>query len=82
LRLRVMLTNGTDSAAGTLTTPEQGPTAVPLQGIVQQGSKISFELKAGGRYSGQLKDGCVVGEWSQEGRALPLTFKRAPEEKK
>jgi hypothetical protein len=82
LRLRVRLANGPDTAIGTLASPGQGTPDLPLNGIVQQGDKISFELKAGGRYSGQLKDGRVVGEWSQDGQALPLTFQRVPEEKK
>jgi hypothetical protein len=83
LRLRVTLTNEPESATGTLAILDQGWPDLPLNGIVQQGSKISFELKAGGgRYNGQLKDGCLVGEWSQEGRVLPMTLKRTAEEKK
>jgi hypothetical protein len=82
-RLRMTLTNRQGSATGSLTTVAPGSPDLTLSAILQQGLEISFELKANlARYTGQLKDGCLVGEWSQDGHAVPLTWKRVTAETK
>jgi hypothetical protein len=83
MRLRVTLMNGPESATGALLSLDHREwPEVPLRGIVQKGSQISFELNpAGGRYIGQLKEGSLVGELALDGQALPLTLNRPAAEK-
>jgi hypothetical protein len=81
VQFRVTLANGPESATGTLDSLDRAPKELPLVSIVQQGPNISFALKsASGHYKGQLQDGSLVGEWSQDGSTIPLTLLRATED--
>lgn len=83
LRIRLKLANAPEGATGVLVSLDQGAQELPLSGIAQNGNSLKFELKiAGGAFEGQLKDGALAGEWSQGGGTLPITFRKAAEEKK
>jgi hypothetical protein len=50
----------------------------PITTITAKGSNLKLDVRTvGGSYDGDLKDGALVGQWTQGGRTLPLTFKRA-----
>ena len=45
--------------------------------IETTGAHVKFTVPAvGGTYEGDLKDGQIVGNWTQGPGTLPLTFKR------
>jgi hypothetical protein len=76
LRLIVTLTNKDGAATGTLVSVDQGNATIPLSAITQKGANLTFTVPAvGGSFAGDLKDGQIVGTWTQ-GVALPLTLKR------
>ena len=79
LRLLLKLSNqpgGTGS--GTLVSVDQGGAEVPVATVVQTGTHLKVLLPAiSGTYEGDLKDGQLVGTWTQGPKSLPLTFKRA-----
>ncbi len=79
LRLLLTLANGSSGAAtGTLNSLDQGSGDMALDSVTQEGSKLRFELRMiSGSYAGELKGDDIVGEWTQMGRTLPLTFKRS-----
>ena len=78
LRLTVKLANGPDAATGTLVSVDQGGVEIPITTITQTGSNLTLELPAiAGKYSGDLKDGKLVGTWSQGPGSAPLEFTRA-----
>jgi hypothetical protein len=76
LRLILTLTNKDGAATGTLVSVDQGNATIPLSAITQKGAHLTFTVPAvGGSFDGDLKDGQIVGSWTQ-GVALPLTLKR------
>ena len=78
LRLTVKLANGPDAATGTLVSVDQGGVEIPITTITQTGSQLTLELPSiGGSYSGELKDGKLVGTWKQGPGSAPLEFTRA-----
>lgn len=79
LRLIVKLSNGADGlATGTLVSVDQGGREAPIAAVVQTGSRIRLVIPAiRGTYDGELKNGELIGTWSQAKGSLPLTFKRA-----
>jgi hypothetical protein len=78
LRLTLKLTNGPDAATGSMVSLDQGSGEIPISTITQAGSHLTLELPAiGGSYSGDLKDGKLVGTWTQGPGSLPLEFVRA-----
>ena len=78
LRLTVKLANGPDAATGSLVSVDQGGVEIPITTITQAGSQLTLELPAiAGKYSGDLKDGKLVGTWSQGPGSAPLEFTRA-----
>lgn len=89
-RLTVKFSKAADgTAVGALDSLDQNARDLPLAGITQDGSAVQFKLPVvGGSYAGKLnKEGTeMVGEWTQSGNTLPLTWKRpakpAPETKK
>ena len=78
LRLRIKLSNGSDGlATGTLVSVDQGSGEAPIAAVIQTGSKVRLVIPAvRGTYDGELKDGQLVGTWTQPKGSLPLTLKR------
>jgi hypothetical protein len=77
LRLTLTLSNGpSGSATGTFISVDQGLEESPIVAIIQTGSHLLFRA-AHGTYEGDLKDGQLVGTWTQGPRPAPLVFKRA-----
>ena len=78
LRLTLKLANGPDAATGSLVSVDQGGAEIPITTITQEGSHLTLDLPAiAGKYSGDLKDGKLVGTWSQGPGSAPLEFTRA-----
>jgi hypothetical protein len=77
LRLNLKLANAVDGAAGSIVSVDQGGVEIPIASIVQAGTHLTLELPAiAGTYSGDLKDGKLVGTWSQGPGSMPLEFSR------
>ncbi len=77
LRLNLKLANGPDSATGTIVSVDQGGVEIPIASIVQTAVHLELALPTiGGKFSGDLKDGKLVGTWSQGPGSLPLEFSR------
>jgi hypothetical protein len=78
LRLTLKLANGPDGATGSMVSVDQGGAEVPITTITQAGSQLTLELPSiAGSYSGDLKDGKLIGTWRQGPGSLPLEFTRA-----
>ena len=78
LRLTLKLANGADAATGSIVSVDQGGVEIPITTITQAGSNLTLELPSiAGKYSGDLKDGKLVGTWSQGPGSAPLEFTRA-----
>jgi hypothetical protein len=79
LRLSLKLTNQAGGGAtGVLISLDQGGAQIPLRAIEQKDAHVKFTVPGvGGTYEGDVKDGQIVGTWSQGPGSLPLTFKRA-----
>ena len=81
LRLVLKLSTAAGGAAvGTIDSVDQNAKDIALNTITQKGSSLHFDIRAiNGSYDGNLnKDGTeLMGEWTQAGVSLPLTFKRA-----
>ena len=57
---------------------DQGGVEIPITTITQAGSHLTLELPSiAGSYSGDLKDGKLVGTWKQGPGSAPLEFTRA-----
>lgn len=78
LRLLFKLSNQPNAGAtGTLISLDQGNAELPVGSIMQTGPKLKLLLPAiMGTYEGELKDGQLVGTWTQGTRSLALTLKR------
>jgi hypothetical protein len=78
LRLTLKLANVLEMATGTIVSVDQGGVEIPITTIIQAGSTLTLELPSiGGSYSGELKDGKLVGTWKQGPGSAPLEFTRA-----
>lgn len=65
--------------SGTLDSPDQGATGLPIDSITVSGKSLRFEMKSlGADYEGVFsEDGLQIeGQFSQQGQRLALTFKR------
>ena len=79
LRVRLKLAPGADgSAAGTLTSLDQGNAEFPVTTVTIQGKQLKLDVRnVGGSYDGTLgANGEIAGNWSQGGGTIPLAFKR------
>ncbi len=77
LRLTLKLANGADAATGSMICVDQGGGEIPIATITQAGTHLTLELPAiNGKYAGDLKDGKLVGTWTQGPGSLPLEFVR------
>lgn len=84
-RLRLILRLANDAngqGTGTLVSVDQGGAEIPLTRVTQEGSALAFQARSvNGTFKGDLQNEGkqIVGEWSQGGGTLPLTFaRRAP----
>lgn len=65
--------------AGTIDSPDQGVKGILIDSVNLQDAAVRFELKSiKGKFEGKLTADAaeLVGKWSQNGKSLPLTFKR------
>jgi len=78
LRIIVKLSNGPDGLArGTLVSPDQGGTEVPIASVVIIGTQLKlFAPSIRGTYEGELRDGQLTGTWRQGRGSSPLVLKR------
>jgi hypothetical protein len=77
LRLVLKLANQADGAAGSMASVDQGGAEIPITTITQKDTSLKLEIKTiSGSYAGDLKDGALVGQWTQGQSTLPLTFTR------
>jgi hypothetical protein len=78
LRLVLKLSNGADKGGtGTLISVDQGGGEIPLTAVMQTGSHVKVVIRSiAGSYEGDLKDGQLIGTWTQGPGNLPLVFKR------
>jgi hypothetical protein len=79
LRLTMTLANGPDGATGTMVSVDQGGVEIKIASIVQAGARVTLELPTvAGTFDGELKDGRLVGTWTQGPAKMPLEFTRVP----
>jgi hypothetical protein len=80
LRLTLKLASTPEGTSkGSLVSVDQGNAEVPIYAITQSGSHLELiVLAVAGKYSGDLKEGRLVGTWSQGPGQLPLEFARVP----
>jgi hypothetical protein len=77
LRLTLKLANGADGATGSIISVDQGNAEVSIASIVQKDAHLELQLPAiSGGWSGDLKDGKLVGTWTQGPGSNPLEFTR------
>jgi len=79
LRLRLKLSNRAEGGAtGSLVSVDQGGAEIPISTITQAASTLKLELPSiGASYSGELRDGRLLGDWTQGSSTLPLAFTRS-----
>lgn len=79
LRLMLKLAAGPDGAKGSIVSVDQGGVEIPIATIAQTGTHLDLQLPSiSGSYVGDLKDGKLVGTWSQGPGSVPLEFVRVP----
>lgn len=69
------------TALGTLDSPDQGLSGIPLNAITLKGDKLRFEARGlNSVYEGTLagEGGQITGQWRQGGESRSLEFKKAP----
>ena len=77
LRLNLKLANAAEGATGTLVSVDQGGAEIPISTIAQNGTHIELSLpEIGGKYAGDIKEGRLVGTWTQGPGSFPLEFAR------
>jgi len=77
LRLVLKLANQTGGATGMLVSVDQGGAEIPVTSITQTLMQLKFTISTiNAGYTGELKDGAIVGAWTQGPASFPLTFKR------
>jgi hypothetical protein len=79
LRLRLKLSSRPEGGAtGSLVSVDQGGAEIPIATVTQTASQLKLELPSiGASYSGELRDGRLVGDWTQGSSTLPLVFTRS-----
>jgi hypothetical protein len=79
LRLTLKLAGGADGATGSIVSVDQGNAEIPIASIVQTGAHLELELpQISGKYSADLKEGKLVGTWTQGPQTMALEFTRQP----
>jgi hypothetical protein len=78
LRLKLKLQNHPEGGAtGSVISVDQGGAEIAITSIVQTAQQLKLQLPIGASYEGELKDGRLVGNWTQGAGPLPLAFARA-----
>ncbi len=79
LRLKLKLQNRPEGGAtGSVISVDQGGAEIAITSIVQTAQQLKLQLPSiGASYEGELKDGRLVGNWTQGAGTLPLAFARA-----
>ena len=81
LRLILKIAKAADgSFTASLDSPDQGQSNMPINSLTTAGDSITFAMKyIGAVYQGKFNKerSEMAGEWTQGGRSLPLTLKRA-----
>jgi uncharacterized protein len=79
LRLILRLSTQPDgTGGGTLVSVDQGGVEIPVQAVIQTGEHLKVLVPPiAGTYEGDLKDGQLIGTWTQGPGTWPLTFKRS-----
>ena len=79
LHLKLNLANQPEGGAtGHLVSVDQGGAEIAITTITQTGSRLELAVASiSGSYSGELKEGSLVGEWKQGPGTAPLVFSRA-----
>ena len=77
--LKLKLANRPEGGAtGRLISVDQGATEIAVTTVVQAAARLKLELPSiAASYAGELKEGQIVGEWTQGAGTLPLAFTRA-----
>jgi hypothetical protein len=79
LRLTLKLAADADTAKGSIVSVDQGGVEIAIATITQAGAHLDLQLPSiSASYSGDLKDGKLVGTWTQGQGSLPLEFARVP----
>jgi len=79
LQLVLHIRNTDQGLAATLDSPDQNAEGLPVTGITRSGMSLRFEMKEiGGAYEGNISSDLdtFMGTWTQQGKSLPLAFKR------
>ena len=80
LRVVLHVTQGKDGKlTGTLDSPDQGATGIPISSITYKEPALHFEIeKFGAGYDGTMnkEQSEIKGDWKQGGGTLPLVLKR------
>ena len=79
LRLKLKLANRPEGGAtGSVVSVDQGGAEIAITTVTETASRLKLELPSiGASYSGELKDGRLVGDWTQGPGTIPLVFTRA-----
>ena len=80
LRVTVTISNGVSGAEAQVLSLDQGDAQLPVNAIIQKGTKLTLEVKvAGGVFEGEInKAGTEMnGNWSQLGNSTTLLLKKA-----
>jgi hypothetical protein len=80
LRVTVTISNGTAGAEAQVVSLDQGNAQLPVNAIIQKGTKLTLEVKvAGGMYEGEINEAGTEmhGTWSQLGNSTALVLKKA-----
>ncbi len=73
--MRLTIVFHLNEEAPTMDVPDQAGIGIPIQVERQEGGMLSITIAAiGASYNGQLRDGQIVGTFSQMGASLPLTL--------
>ena len=78
LRLKLKLKNRAEGGAtGSVVSVDQGGVEIPITTVAQTAQQLKLDLPAiAASYSGELKEGRLVGDWTQGGGTMPLAFAR------
>jgi uncharacterized protein len=78
LQLVVHLERRDGAFVGTMDSPDQGATGIPVEAVAPTEQGLAFEVsKIGGRYRGEwTDDGALRGTWSQGPSSLPLDLSK------
>jgi pimeloyl-ACP methyl ester carboxylesterase len=82
LRLVFNVTKSDKGYSATMDSPDQRVADIPVTSTTFENPKVKFEItNAGIIYSGELKDGEIVGTFKQSGQEFPLNLSRKTIEK-